>query len=71
VIRSGQLHELASLYMMYGTEKECTESSYGAVESAKLLLEPFQTTEYDGEKISALRVVSRLFHSCWYIWRCL
>jgi len=35
---------------MYGTEKECTESSYGAVESAKLLLEPFQTTEYDGEK---------------------
>jgi len=35
---------------MYGIEKECTESSYGAVESAKLLLEPFQTTEYDGEK---------------------
>jgi len=51
---------------MYGTEKECTESSYGAVESAKLLLEPFQTTEYDGEKIFlALQTDSWLFYSFW------
>jgi len=42
-----------------------TTSSGMAVESKKSP-DLFQMTENDGEKISALRVVSRLFHSCWY-----